>query len=143
MVGDGTLKEDLLLQAKQLGIANSLVLVGKRPHHEIPLWMNAADLFCLPSIREGRPNVILEALACGTPVVASNVGSIPEMIQRVNGELPKRRIRKALPYKFSIVWSVHGIERPFEIPFARFTWEDSAELYMQAYLRAMGRGQSA
>ena len=143
VVGDGPLREDLLLQAKQLGIANRVVLVGKRPHHEIPLWMNAADLFCLPSIREGQPNVILEALACGTPVVASNVGSIPEMIQAENGGIAEAADPKSLAQKIldclECAWDRKVIRNSIE----RFTWEDSAELYMQAYLRAMGRGKSA
>ena len=85
MVGDGRLKQALLSQAQNLGIAHRVSFFGKRPYHEIPTWMNAADLFCLPSIREGRPNALLEAFACGTPAVASNVGSIPEIIHENNG----------------------------------------------------------
>ena len=43
--------------------------------------MNAADIFCLPSKNEGTPNVIIESLLCGTPVIASNVGGIPDVIK--------------------------------------------------------------
>jgi glycosyltransferase involved in cell wall biosynthesis len=50
------------------------------PDHEIPDWMNAADVFGLPSLNEGCPNVLLEALACGTKVVASRVGGVPDII---------------------------------------------------------------
>jgi len=42
--------------------------------------MNAGDVFCLPSHKEGLPNVLLESLACGTPVVATSVGGIPEVV---------------------------------------------------------------
>lgn len=60
--------------------------VGARPHEEIPLWMNACDVLCLPSLNEGLPNVALEAIACGLPVVASRVGGVPEVVQDgVNG----------------------------------------------------------
>lgn len=62
--------------------------VGSRPHDEIPLWMNACDVLCLPSLHEGLPNVVLEALACGLPVVASRVGDVPEIVRDgVNGFL--------------------------------------------------------
>jgi glycosyltransferase involved in cell wall biosynthesis len=60
--------------------------VGARPHHEIPIWMNASDVLCLPSLNEGLPNVALEAMACGLPVVASRVGGVPEIVNdSVNG----------------------------------------------------------
>ena len=55
--------------------------VGARPHDEIPLWMNASDVLCLPSLNEGLPNVALEAMACGLPVVASRVGGMPEIMR--------------------------------------------------------------
>jgi len=42
--------------------------------------MNAGDVFCLPSHKEGLPTVLLEALACGTPIVATSVGGIPEIV---------------------------------------------------------------
>jgi teichuronic acid biosynthesis glycosyltransferase TuaC len=62
--------------------------LGARPHEEIPQWMNACDVLCLPSLSEGLPNVALEAMACGIPVVASRVGGVPEVVRDgVNGFL--------------------------------------------------------
>src|SRR5439155_27155037 len=62
--------------------------VGARPHEEIPVWMNASDVLCLPSLNEGLPNVALEAMACGLPVVASRVGGVREIVQEgENGSL--------------------------------------------------------
>jgi glycosyltransferase involved in cell wall biosynthesis len=54
---------------------------------EVAVWMTAADLVTLPSYMEGCPNVVLEALACGRPVVATNVGGIPELLDDTCGRL--------------------------------------------------------
>jgi glycosyltransferase involved in cell wall biosynthesis len=137
MVGDGPLKEDLLAQAKNLGIANRVSFLGKRPHHEIPLWMNAADVFCLPSIREGRPNVLLEALACGTPAVASEVGSVPEIIHERNGRLAKTSNPQDLAQQL-----LTCLKQPWDREVIRktvgtFTWDDCAELYIRAYQKVL------
>ncbi|MFH1071698.1 MAG: glycosyltransferase, partial [Candidatus Glassbacteria bacterium] len=63
------------------GLAGKILFTGALPPEEIPALMRAADVFCLPSWREGWPNTVVEALACGLPVVATGVGGIPEMIR--------------------------------------------------------------
>lgn len=55
--------------------------IGTCPNYEIPIWTNAADILVLPSRSEGTPVVLLEALSCGIPVVASRVGGIPDLVQ--------------------------------------------------------------
>jgi glycosyltransferase involved in cell wall biosynthesis len=64
----------------ELGLQECVRIVGERPHDEVPLWMAAADVVCLATRREGRPNVLLEALACGKPVVATRIDGIPELV---------------------------------------------------------------
>lgn len=80
LVGDGPQKAALKELAKSMGLGDRVVLAGARPHDELPLWFNAAELSCLASRREGLPNVVLESLACGTPVLATRVGGIPEVL---------------------------------------------------------------
>lgn len=63
---------------------------------EVATWMAAADLVTLPSYMEGCPNVVLEALACGRPVVASRVGGIPEIMSNACGRLIQPRDSAAL-----------------------------------------------
>jgi teichuronic acid biosynthesis glycosyltransferase TuaC len=57
-----------------------VLLAGAQPNHTLRDWYSAADVYCLASATEGWPNVLLEALACGTPVVATNTWGTPEII---------------------------------------------------------------
>ncbi len=85
MVGDGPMQRTLRRRARALGIDGRVTFAGARPHDEIPLWMNASDCLCLTSRSEGMPNAVTEALACGLPVVARDVGSCRTMLERLDG----------------------------------------------------------
>ncbi|MCX7927264.1 MAG: glycosyltransferase [Candidatus Omnitrophica bacterium] len=80
IVGNGREKKNMERFIREENLTDSVRLVGIRPPLEIPEWMNACDIFCLPSIREGFPNVLLEALSCRKFIIASKVGGIPEII---------------------------------------------------------------
>jgi glycosyltransferase involved in cell wall biosynthesis len=64
----------------RLGLGGRVILTGPRKNDELPLWYNAADVMCLASSKEGWANVLLESMACGTPVVATNVWGTPEVV---------------------------------------------------------------
>jgi teichuronic acid biosynthesis glycosyltransferase TuaC len=70
---------------------------------DVALWMAAADVVTLPSYMEGCPNVVLEALACGRPVVATNVGGIPEIMSNACGRLVPPRDSAALAHELTSV----------------------------------------
>ena len=80
IVGEGPLRRELAALVAELQLEAYVRLVGRQPHEDLYLWYSAADLFCLMSEREGWPNVLLESLACGTPVVATAVWGIPDII---------------------------------------------------------------
>ncbi len=80
VVGDGAFRLKLEALVREAGMPERVFLVGSRPNEELKLWYSAADVSCLASSREGWPNVLLESLACGTPVVATRVGGVPEII---------------------------------------------------------------
>jgi glycosyltransferase involved in cell wall biosynthesis len=81
IIGDGELKNDLKREVSKRGLSKYIKFLGARPHDEIPLWMNAADIFVLPSLNEGNPGVMFECLGCGKPFVGSKVGGIPDIIK--------------------------------------------------------------
>lgn len=87
VIGEGVERRRLESQISTLGLRDTVFPVGAKPQTELADWYSAADLFCLASHREGCPNVILEAMACGLPVVAADVGGIREMVGRDCGRL--------------------------------------------------------
>jgi teichuronic acid biosynthesis glycosyltransferase TuaC len=66
--------------AEKLGLKDQVQFTGQLPPAELAELMSAADLFCLASSREGWPNVVNESLACGAPVVATDIGGVPDML---------------------------------------------------------------
>jgi len=96
MVGDGPDKaivEDAIRAHGALGYVRTVPACG---FDLVPLWNAASDLVTLPSYMEGSPNVILEAIASGRPVVATNVGGIPEIMDSESGSLVPPRDSVAL-----------------------------------------------
>lgn len=87
IVGDGPLAGALREEARALGCNDSVRFVGQVTQPELAQWMAAADVFVLPSHDEGRGLVLLEAMACGTPCVASDVGGVPETLPAECGQL--------------------------------------------------------
>lgn len=84
--GEGPCKNDLVELAKALDVTDQCRFVGFR--HDLIEIFQAMDLMVLPSMTEGLPNVILEAFACAKPVVATNVGGVPEVLENgINGKL--------------------------------------------------------
>jgi glycosyltransferase involved in cell wall biosynthesis len=72
----------------RLGLGRRVTLAGKQPYDRVPLYLSAADATVLASYREGCPNVVLESLACGTPVVATRVGAVPDLVtSNLNGAI--------------------------------------------------------
>jgi glycosyltransferase involved in cell wall biosynthesis len=80
LVGEGPYRSALEKQIRDLGVSGNVRLAGSQPHDRLALWYSASNVFCLPSSTEGCPNVVLEAMACGLPVVATRVGGIPDAV---------------------------------------------------------------
>ncbi|MFZ0693740.1 MAG: glycosyltransferase family 4 protein [Alphaproteobacteria bacterium] len=80
--GEGPGRLELERLAKQFGVSGRVRFLGRIPHEQLAEIYSAADALVLASSREGWPNVLLEAMACGTPVIASEMGGIPEVVTR-------------------------------------------------------------
>ncbi|MDP1833399.1 MAG: glycosyltransferase family 4 protein [Candidatus Moranbacteria bacterium] len=86
IVGKGELENEILQLAKKLSL--DLELIGNIPNSELPKIYNEADIYMQPSLYEGNPKAILEAMSCGLPVIASNIEGINNLIiDSVNGLL--------------------------------------------------------
>lgn len=97
IVGNGEEEGSLRAQVAHRGLSDRVVFAGKILHDELPRWYNAADVFVAASERESVGLTVLEALACGTPVVATRVGVAPFVIRNgVNGALVEHRTAQAL-----------------------------------------------
>lgn len=95
-VGDGPLRNDVERQISQLGLKDYFVLLGFR--RDVKQLLGLFDLFILPSLSEGLPNAVLEAMACSNPVVATAVNGVVEVVEdRTTGLL----VRPADPYQLA------------------------------------------
>jgi len=74
-------RNELAARIEQLGLAGRVRLVGPQPYEKVPLYLAAANVCLLASHREGCPNVVLEVLASGRPVVATRVGAAPDLVR--------------------------------------------------------------
>lgn len=139
IIGQGELIGDLQKQIEKLKLDDKVKLVGYKTHEEIPYWMNACDVFVLPSLSEGNPTVMFEALGCGKPFVGTKVGGIPEIItsedygflcEPANPEDLAEKILKALEKK----WDTDKIRQYAE----QFTWENIAKKVTGIYNNLLG-----
>lgn len=122
------------------GLADRIIFAGRQPQEKVAQYLNAADVSVLASHSEGCPNVVLESLACGTPVVATSVGGVPEMIRPgENGELVPVKDPEALVAALDAAlkrpWSRAAVRQSV----ANRSWEVVASEVLPVWERVVGR----
>lgn len=124
LLGDGPLRASLMQQARAGGVEDRVLFAGMVPQTKVAQWVSSATLLCLPSRNEGTPNVVVEALASGVPVVASHVGGIPDLVREgENGSLvppaDPLALEAALDQALRGCWNPQRISRSV----AHLTWQ--------------------
>ena len=124
VIGEGEDRLKLEQLAARLGVAGRVRFIGLVPNVELAQWYSAADILVLASSREGWPNVLLESMACGTPVIATRTWGTPEVVSEpAAGRLIERRdaasIAKAIRELFAALPPRTATRQYAE----RYSWE--------------------
>ncbi|SFU46989.1 Glycosyltransferase involved in cell wall bisynthesis [Pseudoduganella namucuonensis] len=128
IAGTGPERKRLEDLAREVGVAPRVRFLGSVPQTELAGYYNAADMLVLASSREGWANVLLESMACGTPVVASNVWGTPEVVAAPEaGVLMRERTPAALADAVRLLrasYPDHGATRRYA---ERFSWDATTQ----------------
>ncbi len=125
-------------QVANLGLSDRVIFAGPRPPAEVALWLNAADWFVLASAREGCPNVVWEAMACGRPVVATCVGEVERIVPDFAGILcagdgDDEELERCLRQAMRQQWDSNRIRAHA----ARHTWDQVARRVLEQWNEAL------
>jgi glycosyltransferase involved in cell wall biosynthesis len=138
--GKGWLYDDIFATVEQCALGNNVHFPGFIPANEMPFWYNSAEVFIYPSVFEGFGLPVLEAMACGTPVIVSDTSSLPEIVGSVGirvapheTESWRDALHKALT---DMEWRRKAAhDGPVEA--ARFQWSSTAQETIASYRRAI------
>ncbi len=143
LVGDGQLRQELERTVNNLGLQTHVSFEGVRPHSSVSEYFRKADIFVLPSLREGFGIVLIEAMASGVPVIASRIGGIEDIVEDgVQGFLVEPKNAEQIAEKAMFLFAHEDVRRSFgEAGRKRveesFTWEKMAEKTLDVYLKTM------
>jgi glycosyltransferase involved in cell wall biosynthesis len=134
LVGEGPDEPGLRRLAADTGVAERVRFLGTVDHSQLPACYSAADITLLPSEREGMPNAVLESLACGTPVIATRVGGVPEvMTDAVTGMLLDERSARALAVAVRRLHAAPGERGRIREYAQRFDWSTATAAQLAVF----------
>ncbi|PER82242.1 glycosyltransferase [Bacillus cereus] len=139
IIGEGSQREELNRLVKNLELEEQVEFIGNVPNVEIPNYLNKLDVFCIPSLSESFGVAALEASACKIPVIASNVGGLPEVVLHgETGYLVEPKNSKELSERlFELAVSPH-LRKKFgekgrELVNSQYSWEESVKIMLEVY----------
>ena len=128
IVGDGPEREKLVSQAASTSLKDRIRFLGAIPHDQLKKIYSAADVLVLASTREGWPNVLLEAMACGTPAVAAPIWGCGEVINSPEaGALAQDRTPQRFSQAINALLHEPPIRSQTRAYAEQFSWRDTAE----------------
>jgi glycosyltransferase involved in cell wall biosynthesis len=114
IAGDGPLTENLKSAVKNLSLEKEVILAGRIPHEELMSYFKASGIFVLNTAYEGLPHIVLEAMACGLPIVTTNVCGNPEVVENNrNGLLVKYNNKEELRNAILKIWKNENLKEQF------------------------------
>jgi len=133
---EGDYRKELNQFIEQHKLQKNVVFVGAVDNSQLITWYNAADVFCLASRGEGSPNVLTEALACGTPAVATNVGSVPEIMTSETdlGYCVANEDQQMISTKLIRLLEQQHNRKQQAANFKKYTWDWCAKKVLQAFI---------
>lgn len=140
LVGQGVERSRLEALAAEYGVSAHVFFAGARSNTELKIWYSAADLMVLASSREGWANVLLESMACGTPVVAMRTGGTPEVVQDpVAGLLVDERSAGPLAAKVIELLRAYPDRSAVRHYAEGFSWQATTDAQLHLFAQIAGR----
>ena len=138
IVGEGPQKENLEKLVTKLNINDRVTFSGKAATDEVPVYLKNSDIFVLPSLQEGFPNVLLEAMASGLPVVATDVNGINEIIEDCkNGFLVESKNSKEIAEKILLLLEDDDLRKRISKQnmkkASKYSWQQTVQMLENVY----------
>lgn len=138
--GKGWQYDEIFATVERRGLQNDVQFLGFVPAEELSLWYNSAELFVYPSVFEGFGLPVLEAMACGTPVIVSDASSLPEVAGTAG--IPPHDIDAWTQALYTALtdaaWHEQARTRGLE-EVKRYTWKSTAQLTLRSYQCALNQ----
>lgn len=134
IIGGGEERDKLRNLCQRLGVADRVTFTGALPNAELFRWYSAADVMILASSREGWANVLLESMACGTPVVAARIWGTPEVVaEDVAGRLVDQREGGAFAEAIRLLLSAYPDRSQVRSYAEKFSWQSTTDAQLALF----------